>query len=159
MPRLNLNPCKRSLETYDLDLMKFAIAAGAAFLLATGSATLLVAENQNSGADSIHIKNNWEAGKQYALRVHVLRNMEIKIPNVAPVAHAEDFTQNLKYPPQADAQDGNSQFDIQFQNFSIFIHNNGDTFLSFDAASDPAQDTNSPFAPILRCFYWRPASL
>lgn len=143
---------KGALKLMTWTQTKSVIAAGAALLLATGSATLLVAESQNRAADSIHIKNNWEAGKQYALRVHVLRNMEIKIPNVAPVAHAEDFTQNLNIFPQADSQDGNSQFDIQFQNFSIFIHNNGATFLSFDAASDAAQDTNSPFAPILRAF-------
>jgi outer membrane murein-binding lipoprotein Lpp len=101
--------------------------------------------------NSVEMKIKWAAGKKYAMRMELNQSTVTKVPNLPdPVKQDVKLAQDFNFSALKALDNGGWELELEFENETMDIMQDGRSILSFDSAQSPAQDTNNPVAPILR---------
>jgi hypothetical protein len=132
-------------------------AAAGCVLLSGCSKSKNAATQSGNGTESsasdnpVEMKIKWEVGKKYAMRMELNQSMEMNLPNrPEPMKTEVKLAQDFDISALKDLDNGGKQLQLEFENETMDVSQNGRSVLSFDAAQSPAQDTNNPAAPVLR---------
>jgi hypothetical protein len=136
-----------------------ALAGG--LLLAGCSKSKNTATKSGSSADStmasgasdqpVDMKIKWTVGRKYPMRIELAQSTKTEVPNQPqPVVQETKLTQGFDISALKELDNGGRQLELKFETETMNVSQGGQNVLSFDSLQSPAQDTNSPVAPVLR---------
>jgi RNA polymerase sigma factor (sigma-70 family) len=136
---------------------KIALLTGTGLLVAAGTATFAIAQLEEHPPAAapvdgpVFMKIYWDTGKHYAMNISMDQGTETQVPGLAqPVSEKVQLDQKFLISPVKQFNEGGWQLEFKFENQTMNASRAGQTTLIFDSAQEPAGDTNSLLAPVLR---------
>jgi RNA polymerase sigma factor (sigma-70 family) len=137
---------------------KIALITGAGLLLAASTATIAIAELKEEHAapaapvdGPVFMKIYWDMGKHYTMNIAIDQDIETQVPGlVEPVSEKVKLTQNFGITPVKRLSNDGWQLEYKIGSQQMDASHAGETTVKFNSADDPAGDTNSLLAPVLR---------
>jgi RNA polymerase sigma factor (sigma-70 family) len=136
---------------------KMAIITGTGLLLAAGTATFAIAQLEEHSAPAapvdgpVFMKIYWDTSKHYAMSITMDQGTATQVPGLdQPVNEKVQLAQKFLISPVKRLDEGGWQLEFKFEDQTMNASRAGQTTVIFDSTQDPARDTNSLLAPVLR---------
>jgi hypothetical protein len=141
-------------------ILPFCVVAGCVLLsgcsksknVATPSGNVADSSETSAATDSpAEMKIKWTVGKKYVMRMEFNQGTETTLPNQPqPMKSEVNLAQDFDFSALKALDNGGRQLELAFVDETMDVSQGDRKVLSFDSAQNPAQDTNSPVAPMLR---------
>jgi RNA polymerase sigma factor (sigma-70 family) len=154
--RFNLNPRKRSIETYGMGKSKNSNHRN------RGQSFWPPAQPQSSSKKSrcpaapmergpVEMQMKWQAGKKYVMHRETIQTTETKPPNQPKsVKQVQKMTQDFNLSLVRELDNGGQQLQLEFESLAMEVGDGERKLFSADSTQDSALDAKNPVGARLR---------
>ena len=156
----SLTLVKGTLKLMAWTKMKMTVLVGAGVLLAVAGGTAIYETRKPvehpqitpvTTGGPVDMRIRWAAGKKYEVRMEIKQNSETQVPGQPqPIGSEVDIGEDLGYSARQELAGGGQQVEMQFAGETLEVTQGDRKILSFDSAQSPAQEADSPVAPMFR---------
>lgn len=124
-----------------------ALATSFVILASDVAATARAADD----AAPVSLKPKWTVGRRQVMRVSMLQQQKIPMPNVAePVEQVTTQVQEFATTPLKALDGGGYELEVEFLQIALNSKMGSQTVVSFDSKTDAKEDASNPVAAMLR---------